>query len=381
MPGGFVVSGDEQAIERLAQRVAVERLGTSVALELTVGDESWSLDELGAAHGALARCSRSRSGDRLQTTTRRDRPARCLSAVPRRANVFGWTLDERSRSPSSTPMPRRAATSSTPPTRIRRGYRGIARRRLRGDHRRLDGVARQPRRDRHRDEGRQRARVQRALSAQQVRAGAEASLRSLRTDRIDLYYAHIDDPGTPLEETLAAFDALVRDGPRRRDRRSRTTAPSGCERALAIVEREGYARIAALQPQYNLVERRLRARAAADLRAPGDRLRARTSGSRAASSPASTALVATSTASAPSARRSTSSTSAVRACSRRSTRSPRRAGWRLRRSRSHGSRRSRPWSRRSRARARQSSWPSCCRSRSCGSSDDELRRLDAASAG
>ena len=38
------------------------------------------------------------------------------------------------------------------------------------------------------------------------------SLRRLQTDRIDLYYAHQDDPDTPLEETLGAFDALVREG-------------------------------------------------------------------------------------------------------------------------------------------------------------------------
>ena len=50
------------------------------------------------------------------------------------------------------------------------------------------------------------------LSAAHVAAAAEASLRRLGTDRIDLYYAHKDDPNTPLEETLGAFDRLVRDG-------------------------------------------------------------------------------------------------------------------------------------------------------------------------
>jgi aryl-alcohol dehydrogenase-like predicted oxidoreductase len=51
-----------------------------------------------------------------------------------------------------------------------------------------------------------------ALSAANVRAGAEASLQRLKTDRIDLYYAHKDDPQTPLEQTLAAFGALIADG-------------------------------------------------------------------------------------------------------------------------------------------------------------------------
>src|ERR1700712_3697126 len=41
---------------------------------------------------------------------------------------------------------------------------------------------------------------------------AHASLERLQTDRIDLYYAHFDDVDTPLEESLNAFDALVRAG-------------------------------------------------------------------------------------------------------------------------------------------------------------------------
>src|SRR5271169_4572646 len=49
------------------------------------------------------------------------------------------------------------------------------------------------------------------LSAKTIRVAAESSLRRLRTDHIDLYYAHKDDAATPLEETLRAFDALVRE--------------------------------------------------------------------------------------------------------------------------------------------------------------------------
>ena len=51
-----------------------------------------------------------------------------------------------------------------------------------------------------------------ALGPRGIAAAAEASLERLGTDHIDLYYAHKDDAGTPLEETLAAFDRLVRDG-------------------------------------------------------------------------------------------------------------------------------------------------------------------------
>jgi len=47
------------------------------------------------------------------------------------------------------------------------------------------------------------------LSPANIAAAADASLARLGTDPIDLYYAHEDDPGTPLEETMAAFPALV----------------------------------------------------------------------------------------------------------------------------------------------------------------------------
>ena len=50
------------------------------------------------------------------------------------------------------------------------------------------------------------------LSKATIRAAAEASMRRLQVDHIDLYYAHRDDPNVPLAESLAAFDALVREG-------------------------------------------------------------------------------------------------------------------------------------------------------------------------
>jgi aryl-alcohol dehydrogenase (NADP+) len=92
------------------------------------------------------------------------------------------------------------------------------------------------------------------LAPKNIREGAEASLKRLAVDRIDLYYAHADDPATPMEESLREFDALVREGKVRHVAASNFTAPRLAE-ALAISEREGFARYVALQPHYNLVVR------------------------------------------------------------------------------------------------------------------------------
>ncbi|HET9387856.1 MAG TPA: aldo/keto reductase [Gemmatimonadales bacterium] len=92
------------------------------------------------------------------------------------------------------------------------------------------------------------------LSPKTIRAAAEASLRRLHSDRIDLYYAHADDPNTPIEETLRAFDGLVREGKVRYIAASNFTAPRLSE-ALAISTRDGLSRYVALQPHYNLVHR------------------------------------------------------------------------------------------------------------------------------
>jgi aryl-alcohol dehydrogenase-like predicted oxidoreductase len=54
--------------------------------------------------------------------------------------------------------------------------------------------------------------VERGLRAAQVERECEKSLQRLGTDVIDLYYAHVDDRQTPLEETMEAFDRLVRAG-------------------------------------------------------------------------------------------------------------------------------------------------------------------------
>jgi aryl-alcohol dehydrogenase-like predicted oxidoreductase len=92
------------------------------------------------------------------------------------------------------------------------------------------------------------------LSAGEIRSAAERSLRNLQTDVIDVYYAHHDDQTTPLEETLTAFDELVRSGTVRYVAASNYSA-ARLLAALDTSERLGTARYRALQTHYNLMER------------------------------------------------------------------------------------------------------------------------------
>ncbi len=92
------------------------------------------------------------------------------------------------------------------------------------------------------------------LSAANIKAAADASLRRLGTDHIDLYYTHFDKPEVPVEEIIGALDELVRAGKVRHIAASNISA----ERLAASLEfsdREGLARYVALQPHYNLVSR------------------------------------------------------------------------------------------------------------------------------
>jgi aryl-alcohol dehydrogenase-like predicted oxidoreductase len=102
------------------------------------------------------------------------------------------------------------------------------------------------------------------LSANTIRAAAENSLKRLGTEYIDLYYAHADDEKTPLEETLGAFAALVREGKVRYIAASNYSAPR-LAKALEVSDREGFPRYVALQQHYNLMERQLYEGELADL--------------------------------------------------------------------------------------------------------------------
>ncbi len=92
------------------------------------------------------------------------------------------------------------------------------------------------------------------LSAANIKAAADASLRRLGTDHIDLYYTHFDRPDVPVEEIIGALDELVRAGKVRHIAASNISAER-LQESLDLSEREGLARYVALQPHYNLVSR------------------------------------------------------------------------------------------------------------------------------
>jgi aryl-alcohol dehydrogenase-like predicted oxidoreductase len=94
----------------------------------------------------------------------------------------------------------------------------------------------------------------RGLSEATIRRGIAGSLERLGLDHVDLYYAHKDDPDTPLAETLGAFGALIGEGSIRYAGASNYSAPRLSE-ALRVGERDGMASYVAVQPHYNLVER------------------------------------------------------------------------------------------------------------------------------
>jgi len=92
------------------------------------------------------------------------------------------------------------------------------------------------------------------LSAAVIERGIEASLRRLGTGHVDLYYSHKDDPATPFEETLGAFDRLVKAGKVRAIGASQIAADR-LEQALAVSAREGLTPYTVLQTWYNLMDR------------------------------------------------------------------------------------------------------------------------------
>ncbi|MBK4727371.1 aldo/keto reductase [Pantoea agglomerans] len=92
------------------------------------------------------------------------------------------------------------------------------------------------------------------LAPAYIRQAVDASLARLQTDYIDLYQAHRDDADTPLQETLATFDALIKEGKVRAIGASNYSDDRLSE-ALKISADNGLARYETLQPEYNLYDR------------------------------------------------------------------------------------------------------------------------------
>lgn len=93
------------------------------------------------------------------------------------------------------------------------------------------------------------------LSPVNICEAVDDSLRRLQVDCIDLYQAHEDDPRVPLEETLRAFDDLVKAGKVRAIGASNYDA-NRFEDALRTSDQHGLARYETMQPEYNLMDRK-----------------------------------------------------------------------------------------------------------------------------
>jgi len=92
------------------------------------------------------------------------------------------------------------------------------------------------------------------LRADHIVREVEESLRRLNVDVIDLYQSHWDDDKTPLDETLAAYARLIRQGKVKAIGAS-NHSPERLAQALEISKRHGWPRYETLQPVYNLYER------------------------------------------------------------------------------------------------------------------------------
>jgi aryl-alcohol dehydrogenase-like predicted oxidoreductase len=96
--------------------------------------------------------------------------------------------------------------------------------------------------------------TEKGLTRAHIHAAVDRSLERLRTDYIDLYQAHIDDPATPLEETLGAFAELIAAGKVRAIGASNYSAQR-LDEALEVSAKLGLPRFESMQPWYNLYDR------------------------------------------------------------------------------------------------------------------------------
>jgi aryl-alcohol dehydrogenase-like predicted oxidoreductase len=94
----------------------------------------------------------------------------------------------------------------------------------------------------------------RGLGPTEIRAAVDGSLRRLGVERIDLLYAHVDDPSTHLARTLETFDSLITAGKVRAIGASNYSGPRLRE-ALALAADRALSPFAVYQSQYNVLER------------------------------------------------------------------------------------------------------------------------------
>lgn len=92
------------------------------------------------------------------------------------------------------------------------------------------------------------------ISKKHILKSVDESLARLQTDHIDLYYTHFDDEKTPIEETLSAYDEIIKAGKVRYIAAS-NVSPERLTASFEIAEKEELPKYVALQPHYNLVER------------------------------------------------------------------------------------------------------------------------------
>jgi len=92
------------------------------------------------------------------------------------------------------------------------------------------------------------------ISRNHILQSVDDSLRRLQTDYIDLYYTHFDDQKTPVEETLSAYDEVIKAGKVRYIAAS-NLSPDRLRDSFDAAEKHHLPRYIALQPHYNLVER------------------------------------------------------------------------------------------------------------------------------
>ncbi|MGE6395198.1 aldo/keto reductase [Chryseobacterium scophthalmum] len=92
------------------------------------------------------------------------------------------------------------------------------------------------------------------ISKKHILKSVDESLARLQTDHIDLYYTHFDDQKTPVEETLEAYDEIIKAGKVRYIAAS-NLSPERLKESFDVAEKNNLPKYVALQPHYNLLER------------------------------------------------------------------------------------------------------------------------------